>query len=305
MSPADIQKGFADQVNAAPREQHLAVFRAFCNRLETQMEREILDALCDMYLAGGLMSAGVLSPAKAKDTVLVLIHGIRTRAIWQEKVRALLSKNKSIHVIPIGYGYFDALKFLGRKKWRTDPIERVARELRDIRKLNGDKTIVVIAHSFGTYIISELLRDAPDIVIDRLLMCGAVVSDSYRWDVLSAGHTNKSVINEVGTKDVWPIFARASSRGYGAAGAFGFKTARVTDRYFSYGHSDFFSEKHIEDYWRPFVETGAITASPWDADRPSPSATLTLLGSFDVAKWLAFLLLGGGFTWLVWRSLSI
>lgn len=276
MSPREIQIKLADILFNRPAEQHLPEYRKLHKELATTQEQEVLEALYDMHLNGVII--------KAKKIALALIHGIRTQAPWQERIRHQLSGDNTVTVFPIGYGFFNLFSFLLPGKHREKPIKKVARELRGLKKLYPDQTVVAVAHSFGTYIIANILQEEPDIHIDRLLMCGSIVDIDFRWDKLPIQFTRNNVLNDVGTKDIWPILARTFSFGYGCSGTFGFKTVHTTDRYFDSGHSDLFTEEHIKLYWLPFIKEGTIVPSPWDNERPTPSWLLSFLGGFPNIK---------------------
>lgn len=283
MSAEDLLRSLKDLMQQTAPEDRLSAFRGFKHG-RTAEERTILDAGFDLYVEGLSldMQAPSSVPSATHSIVVALIHGIRTTGNWQEKARAVLLKEKGVTVVPIGYGYFDLLRFLGPA--RKQPIERVKSELRDLQRMHPGADLIVMAHSFGTYIVSKLLQDAPDIRIARLLLCGSIIPLTYRWDQLPHHFTQKTLINEVGTNDYWPVFARVASFGYGGSGSFGFKTARVWDRFFAYGHSDFFTEKHFEDFWKPFILHGEVVTSPWDNQRPTPPWWISFLGSIPMVK---------------------
>jgi pimeloyl-ACP methyl ester carboxylesterase len=255
--------------------QRLAAFKAFKAASPDEFHG-LLASGFDLYSIG----LEVVKPEK--HTVVALIHGIRTQAIWQEQARVTLEKPGKVAVYSIGYEYFDVVRFIG--PWRSKPISRVRAELRDLRQLHPSSELVVVAHSFGTYIISRILREDVDISISRLLLCGSIIPPTYRWDQIRNALTQHTCVNEVGTRDFWPVFAKVSSLGYGCSGSFGFKTSRVRDRFFDFGHSDFFSRDHFEKFWRPFVWDGQIVSSPWDEQRPVPPIWISILGGLPFIK---------------------
>lgn len=259
----------------------LAAFRGFKGACPVA-QHALLDAGLDLYSRGLLV-------VDQPRIVVALIHGIRTNADWQEKAREALAAEKNVFVFPLGYGYLDVIRFLG--PWRKGPIAAVEYKLRDMKRLHNDSDLVVIAHSFGTYIISKILSQSPDIRIKRLLLCGSIIPITYRWDKLSHDLTSQNCVNEVGTRDFWPIFARVASLGYGVSGSLGFKTTRVWDRFFDYGHSDFFTEAHFKKFWQPFILSGTIVASPWDSKRPTVPWLLSVLGAVPMVKGLLLIAL--------------
>ncbi|OYU28150.1 MAG: hypothetical protein CFE41_07970 [Burkholderiales bacterium PBB2] len=270
-------------LDATPPKEALAVYRGF-KEAHPPEQHELLEAGFHLFAAGQLILTA------ERLIVVALIHGIRTAAGWQEKAREALAVEGKVVVAPIGYGYQDVIRFLG--PCRQGAIERVERELRDLQRLHKDSDLVVMAHSFGTYIVSRILREQPDIRIKRLLLCGSIIPTAYRWDSLPHEFTNQTCVNEVGTRDVWPVFARVASLGYGGSGTFGFKTSRVWDRFFDYRHSDFFTDDHFKVFWKPFILSGQVVTSPWDSKRPTPSWLLSVLGGIPMVKVLLLTALG-------------
>lgn len=298
MSPEDLLRKLAAVLDDTPPKEALAAFRGF-KAAHPQDQHELLEVGFSLYAAGQLVLAA------ERLIVVALIHGIRTAAGWQEKARSALAVEGRVVVAPIGYGYQDVVRFLG--PWRSKAIAKVQQELRDLQRVHKDSDLVVMAHSFGTYIISKILQDAPDIRIKRLLLCGSIIPDAYRWDSLSHEFTTATCVNEVGTRDAWPVFARVASFGYGGSGSFGFKTTRVWDRFFDYGHSDFFTDDHFKTFWQPFILKGQVVPSPWDTKRPTPSWLLSVLGGIPMVKGILLLTLGlvGFFIyWLVKTALA-
>jgi pimeloyl-ACP methyl ester carboxylesterase len=196
------------------------------------------------------------SKASAAEQIVVLIHGIRTTAEWAELVRGLLERLPGVSVVPIGYGYFDVLRFLLPGPTRRTPVERVRRELTAVRSAHPEAFITVIAHSFGTYIISRILADEAHPRLGRLVLCGSIIPQHFRWDLCSHRVDHKPILNECGTQDIWPILAGRVTWGYGPSGTFGFRSGSVVDRFHEVSHSGFFRKEFIESYWSPIIGGG-------------------------------------------------
>jgi len=210
--------------------------------------------------------------------VVVLVHGIRTQASWAEMVSNVLSELAEVdHIIPIRYGYFHIFRFLTPVFTRTGPIRKIARELRDIRKQYPAARISVVAHSFGTYAMSKILDNETDIVLDRLILCGCIIPQDFRWDKI-ADQVHSQILNDCGTRDVLPILAKSATWGFGPSGTFGFGTSRVRDRFHRFSHSDFFNADFVTEYWVPYIRDGTIKHSEWDIQRPTPPFWQSLLG---------------------------
>lgn len=206
------------------------------------------------------------------DHVILIIHGIRDRGGWQHMVSAELSDSTTI-AIPIKYGRFDAMQFLFPRlanliAWVTNeptPIVRVEREMRTAIAQFKDAKISVIAHSFGTHLLSRLLQDQTDLRIWRIALCGSVVKQSFRWDTVKERVGDRAddakrnyIVNDCGSGDIWPAVAEMLSFGYGAAGTDGFGSSLVEDRYHTGKHSVFLEPEFVRRYWVPFFREGQI-----------------------------------------------
>lgn len=225
-------------------------------------------------------------PVVPNGQVVVLLHGIRTRAEWQACVSNELTELPHTIVYPIGYGFLDVFRFWFPFWFRNGPIIAVTEDLREIHRKHPAATITVIAHSFGTYVISKILG-ANDryIKIDRLLFCGSVVPESYKWSKLM--NVPSIVINDYGTKDVWPVIATVISWGYGPTGTFGFKRHEVKDRAHEIGHSGFFDVAWIRTFWVPFVASGQCVPSPQVSGQKPASYLLSVFPVLPIKSLLA------------------
>lgn len=112
------------------------------------------------------------------EHIVILIHGIRTHAPWYEKVRSIIQSRSSISVLNAGYDYFDAIRFLIPVYTRTKPVEKVLSRIQNIQQNHSNAKISIIAHSFGTYIFSEILRRS-DIQFHRVILSGSIVRSQY------------------------------------------------------------------------------------------------------------------------------
>lgn len=191
---------------------------------------------------------------------VVLIHGIRTQGEWQDRLKSQLEQKSGVNVQVIKYGFFSALRFWLPFGPRHKAVQKVQQRLRDTFPDNKGKDLVIVAHSFGTYLTTKILRDSPDIEPIRVLFCGSVVDRDFRWATLPQ---KARIINDCGSRDIWPVLAEATSWGYGASGTFGFGSARVTDRFHDLGHSDFFNPENriIESFWLPWLLDGKVQQS--------------------------------------------
>ena len=115
----------------------------------------------------------------------------------------------------------------------------------------------IIAHSFGTFVVSRILQDEFDLRINRIVFAGSVVRYEFPFEHFS-GRFRGELLNEVAARDPWPAFAESITTGYGSAGTFGFKRPGVHDRWNDGGHSAVLNPKDAVAYWLPFLEKGEI-----------------------------------------------
>lgn len=117
-----------------------------------------------------------------RSQVVILIHGIRDFALWQNSVRNTLEE-AGMAVEAINYGRFNLLEFLSPFAFfRKRAIEKVWRQIRIVRQNNPQADISVIAHSFGTYVVAQLMKENFDIKFHRILFCGSVVPYDFPFE---------------------------------------------------------------------------------------------------------------------------
>jgi len=90
--------------------------------------------------------------------------------------------------------------------------------------------------------------------------------------------TEDQVVNECGKSDVWPVIAQSVTWGYGASGTHGFGSVVARDRFHPGGHSQYFEEDFVKEYWVPFIRDGMIKPSGWETTRPGTPWWLSTLG---------------------------
>lgn len=238
-----------------------------------------LQATLELMLIGKIAGAPV-----EPERVIMLVHGIRTTANWQQLVEqelGLLAPNVTVY--PVRYGVFDLISFLSPVGTRGAPVKRVLQEIQDAKLKHPNAKISVVAHSFGTYVMSKILKHH-DVSLERLVLCGAVIPEDYRWrDVREK--IEGPVVNDVGTQDILPLVAKHATVGYGPSGRYGFGTVHVKDRFFDFGHSGFFTEHHIRTFWAPLLLRGQVVPSGWGAKRKAANPVETAIAGLPV-KWI-------------------
>jgi pimeloyl-ACP methyl ester carboxylesterase len=233
----------------------------------------------DSDLTERLIEQAVSDGVGAKGHLVILVHGINTRALWMGDVKAAL-ESSGFTAAPTSYGQFGIWRFLAPFRClRNKAIEHVADDIRTARRTynmtNGSdpKRMSVISHSFGTYVVGRLLTDYPDFKWDRIIFCGSVVREDFPLRQVLERFT-QPLLNEIGTKDFWPALAESVGWGYGSVGSTGFNRPPVETRWHhGYRHSNFLTEKFCNEFWIPFLQGD----KPKRADKPTEMPLLVRL----------------------------
>src|ERR1041385_1284459 len=199
--------------------------------------------------------------------LVILVHGSNTNAIWFPAIKTALEEAGFI-AAPAGYGIYGVIRFLiPINGLRRAAINRVYENIRIARAYYKPASISIIAHSFGTYVVSRIIAENFDIELDRIIFCGSVVRNDFRFqDNL---HRFKPLLyNEIGTRDYWPVVASAVTWGYGSVGSDGFQNPVVNDRWHkNFTHSDFLTKEFCEKIYIPSLRGESV---PGDEAAPFP-----------------------------------
>jgi pimeloyl-ACP methyl ester carboxylesterase len=188
--------------------------------------------------------------------VVILLHGLEARGEWYQKFRARLAADLSDEEMKHLQISEPRYQRMGRVQGglravlnRSTPISEVAEHIRDTCKFFGIARPHIIAHSYGSYIVSEILKRHSDIYFGHIILAGCVVRRAYPWCRFRFEDRYTCATNDCGTLDRVPLRAKLLGR-LGDAGVEGFNSVCVVDRYFNnIGHSDFFTDKFDIKYW--------------------------------------------------------
>jgi hypothetical protein len=220
--------------------------------------------------------------------VVVLVHGIRDFALWQTNVRATLEK-EGFKTEATNYGRLNLIQFLlPFSYFRKKATETVWKELRIIKQNNEASLLSIIAHSFGTYVVAHLMQENFDIKFHRVIFCGSVVRYGFPIEQFQ-DRFSQPILNEVGTRDVWPAMAESITTGYGSAGTYGFRRPLVRDRWHNGARHGFFLDADFcKKFWVPFLRDGTVVTG---SDSPEPPSFWTQLITIVKIKFVVILLL--------------
>jgi len=204
------------------------------------------------------------------EHIVILLHGIRDHGLWEDEV-AISLRNHGLTPKPIIFGRFDLFRFLFPFSFfRKRVIAKVKRQLEVVQHDNPEAKISIIAHSFGTWVVTKIIEDNFLLKFNRLIFCGSVADANFKSENYS-GYFNHPVLNEIGDKDIWPALAKSITWGYGTAGVEGFSSARATNRrHAGYKHGDFLKKAFCDDHWISFLKgnpenplSGNPKTPPW------------------------------------------
>lgn len=193
------------------------------------------------------------------------IHGIRTNASWQSKLSEQIKGATNFETSSRNYLRFDLFMFVFKGLFSGTPMRLVASDLKDLTKRYR---VNVIAHSFGTWLLLEILKDDPDIKVNNVILCGSIFPRGLAWWRKLKTQSNQitgRVVNYCGRRDPFPALAELLSRDYGASGVVGAGEPTVHDSFHDLSHSGFLTERFCEDYWIPFLKDGVIKRSEADS----------------------------------------
>jgi hypothetical protein len=230
--------------------------------------------------------------------VVLLVHGIRTTAVWQEMVAQELEATPGVRAIPLGFEYVDAFSFWFPFGTRARPVRKLLGKIRHAKARHPQAEFSVIAHSFGTYSVFRLLEGEPDLQFKRIILCGSIVSHDAPWAALEP-RIQDEIINDCGTRDGWPAAARAFSFFYGATGTFGFKSPGIRDRFHDIDHSGFFTPEFVRKYWVPYITKGVYVPSPVTTTRATNPWWISF-GSTNLFRLLFWMIVVLGL-WGLWK----
>ncbi|HEV2198462.1 MAG TPA: hypothetical protein VGR73_01480 [Bryobacteraceae bacterium] len=232
------------------------------------------------------------APVPRAGTVVMSIHGIRTRGAWQKMLTSELNEAGFKHE-PLDYGFFRAVQLL-IPRVRAAQVRWFLEEYTRIRQ-PPERAVSVIAHSFGTYIIAGALEKYSEMKLDSIILCGSIVRRDYPWSRLVVDQV-RCVLNDYGRLDVVCKVAEWFIADAGPSGAKPFTDdagGRVQQRFRPrFRHSDYFYRLNYQQTWIPFLQGQALTQGSggekgfrnWRFLVTKIAAALALLG-FGLILW--------------------
>jgi len=234
-------------------------------------------------------------PDKKATNVVFVIHGIRDRGFWTQKIARVIKhvvekENVSrpadlrLHFRSFtgSYGYFAMVPFVlpWIRRWKA---EWLMDRYVEARAHYPNAGVSFVGHSNGTYLLSRALKDYPAAQFDRVVLAGSVVRRDFDWISRLNRQQGREkpqvgeVLNYVATHD-WVVallskaFQPARFFDLGSAGHDGFNQFRTDkprglheSRFVKGSHSAALVETQWDDIAR-FIVHGRPIPKPPDAD---------------------------------------
>lgn len=136
-----------------------------------------------------------------RSKIVVTIHGIRSNGEWQKRITPYLASHNLI-TYHIDYGFFSAFKFFFRRS-RDKQVQKIREELRKLTEHSKASRISIIAHSYGTYIATEILdKDNGLLKYDRVVLTGSIIKLDYDWKTKHDNGLVMAIRNERTSSDL-------------------------------------------------------------------------------------------------------
>lgn len=217
-------------------------------------------------------------PPRDVSWVLVL-HGMNTSGTWQEELSWLIGRSyrRMVPVAIYKYGVIRPgvlFRFRQRQIMRS-VIARFVTMANEAKDAGYDAPPDVIAHSFGTWLIAEVLSHDQRIKLGRLVLLGAIVRPDFDWAAIVERGQVESVLNHGAARDGWARAAQFAIPNSGPGGVRGFQLPVRNVLTSDLGHSDYFAPNErmrglFSTVWRPFLAwqsppklPGEVEARSW------------------------------------------
>ena len=203
---------------------------------------------------------------------MLVVHGMNTVGAWQQEFSWLLA-NHYRHAVPVyiyKYGNIKIKPLLLLSQRRQ--MDKLARAIRQIQQQAPAGRPDVLAHSYGTFLLSRLLIDErhTDIKLGRLILVGSIVRPDYDWTPLLQSGRIEGVMCHHSDRDHTVRLAHYTIPGSGPSGRIGFNDpVHVIHHHESdLGHSSYFEPTRMSQLfpqvWLKFL-TAAMPKPPADS----------------------------------------
>ncbi|WP_226603021.1 DUF6932 family protein [Bacillus cereus] len=196
---------------------------------------------------------------KEPKGIIVTIHGLLSSGVWNREIAPIVSNDGWIFA-PYFYEENTPMSLLDKKQ-KDKAIDNFRSWIFDLSK-KYEKDISVIAHSFGTYILTSYLEKFadPPVKFDVIILTGSIINEKFDWEKHRGKNVGK-VLNEIAPNDNW-----VSKMGignlvfndplFGTSGKIGFSNQSSILEQSSneiFDHNNVIKKDVIEYKWLPFL----------------------------------------------------
>jgi hypothetical protein len=245
-----------------------------CRKNLDDEEVERLRCSCGETLREDAVPQQVLTYIRDGETLrdirwAVSIHGMNTPGLWQQDLSWRFAQMYG-YSIPVGIYKYGNVKLsplvLFRQRTHRDRLLAYLHKMRDEMSERYGERPDVIAHSFGTWLLSAALMSdssSKPLQLGRVILTGSIVRPDFNWKALLDAGRIEAVLCHCGAKDVPVRIAQYFIPGSGPSGRRGFNDQSSVQHVNAptFGHSDCFTSEHLESVmratWSPFLRRSA------------------------------------------------
>ncbi|TBB09809.1 hypothetical protein ELH50_01165 [Rhizobium ruizarguesonis] len=247
-----------------------------CPYCHTDYQQEGLEVLIeDFYRLKGETSRDI--------RWMIVVHGMNSRAAWQEEfswqIANRLRYSAPVLIYKYGWATIDVLVRPVHRHLAKQMGARIRIAIKHATTSRRPSRPDIIAHSFGTLLLSLILEDPDfdDLRFGRIITAGSIIRPNFDWNRHIARNRIEAVLNHVGAKDSAVPLAQYAIPGAGPGGKVGYAATGVfnvcND---SFGHSDFFEPENL----RLLIAEGGL----WHSFLTHPLARFLPAGSFVLER---------------------
>lgn len=241
----------------------------------------------------------LMASAEKNGQFVLVQHGIQTYAGWAEPVAQCLEEYGFVTKV-YRYGFFPIYRLLMNRYFGISVKDKFYKKYESAKKANPNAEISVIAHSYGTMLVAQVLNERPDVVLDKLILVNGIVPRDYDWDRHIRAGRVRGVLNECGDKDIAPVVAEKVIPGAGASGVLFFEDSDsiiINTRYKNCGHSKLLSTEHCKTVWKEFLSDDHW--QPESARNPDVKWFPTFVDRWGLFVIVPVMLMGALLLWLL------
>lgn len=212
----------------------------------------------------------VINKARTRDIHwMLVIHGMNTVGAWQQEFSWLLA-NHYRHAVPVyiyKYGNLKIKPLLLLHQNRQ--VAKLAQAIRQLQQQAPDGRPDVLAHSYGTFLLSRLCQDHQydDVKLGRLILVGSIVRPDFNWAPMLQSGRIEGVMCHHSDQDHTVRLAHFTIPGAGPSGRVGFndRVHVIHHHETDLSHSRYFEASRMAQIfpqvWLPFLTAAKPSSS--------------------------------------------